>query len=79
VDTPHRRGSVRAGLGPVQERTQVVDQVSFVILEGLPVDARGTILARAPEGLQQQTQVEVVVERGKRHLLVLLCKLCYPL
>jgi hypothetical protein len=51
VHPPHRWCPVRAGLGSVQERTQVVHQVRFVVLRRLSVHARSPAPARALVGL----------------------------
>src|SRR5690606_25235607 len=40
VDAPHRWGAVRATLGAVQERPEVLLKVRFIVRPGLAIDAR---------------------------------------
>jgi len=79
VHPPHGRCPVRAGLGPVQERLEVAPQIRFVVRGCLSVHAHGPVLARAPVGLVEPRQVEVVVQGGECLLRSLPREFSYPL
>jgi len=75
----HRRCPVGTGFGSVQKRTQIGNQVNFVVRSGYPVHTRSAVPARAPVGHEQPGEVEVVVQGSESHLRGLLRKLRYPL
>src|SRR6202048_1524994 len=79
VHSSHRRRAVHAGLGPVQKRLQVAQQVRFIVLGGLSVHAHRTVPARLQVRLVQPTQVDVMGQRRESHLRRLLGQLRYPL
>jgi hypothetical protein len=76
---PHRRCPVRAGLGAVQKRLQVVQQAQPVVVGRLSVHARCPVFAGPVESCDQPGQVQVVVEGSESHLRGLLRQLRYPL
>ena len=77
--TSHRRCSVRAGLGTVQKRQQIVPQGQPIVVGRLSVHARSSIRSRAVECLYHPGKVQVVVERREPQLRRLLRQLRYPL
>ena len=78
VDASHGRCSVRAGLRAVEQTPEVTLQICRVLLRGLPVDARGSVLARASVRLAQPCQVDVMRQRRERFVAHALCQLRYP-
>jgi len=78
VRPTHGRCSVRPGLRAVEQRREILLEPLRVLLRGLPVDARCSILARAAVRLAQPLHVDVMRQRGQRHASLLLRQLCYP-
>jgi hypothetical protein len=76
---PHRRRSVRAGLGPFQQRLQVPPQVHRIVRSRLSVHARGPVVPRSQVSLVQPTEIDVVSQGGESHVRRLLRQLSYPL
>ena len=80
VHPPHRRCSVRAGLGSVQEIDQLrLQVVADVLLGRLSVHADRAVFARARERLMQPVHVHEVGQGSECQFRGLLRPLCYPL
>src|SRR5580698_2576221 len=78
VHTPYGRCAVRTGLRAVEQRSEVVLQVDRVLFCGLSIDARCTVLSRAPICLAHPLQVDVMSQRCERLIAQTLRQHRYP-
>ena len=69
---------VLAGLGPIQQRLEIVLQILLVIGRGLAVDPHRPILAGAAVGFVQPFDVHQIRQRREPHLRGLFRQRCYP-
>jgi hypothetical protein len=79
VHPPHGRRLVAAGLGPVQQRSEVALQVRCVARRRLSVHPRSPVLTRALVRREHPVDVDVVGGRRQCHLRRSPRQLCYPL
>jgi hypothetical protein len=79
VRPSHRRGVVPPRLDPLEETSQVLLELLFVLGGRLPVDPDGAILPRQLVRVPQPFLVEVVVQRSEHHGGTLPRQLGYPL
>jgi hypothetical protein len=75
----HRRGSVGAGFGAIQQRFEVRSKVRREVLARLSVNARGPIAASTQVRFVQPIKIDVVSQGSEPHLGRLLRQLGYPL
>ena len=64
---PHRWCPVRAGLGAVEQRLEVLSQIRRIVLDRLSVHARGPVRANAQVRFVEPTQVDVVGQGSESH------------
>src|SRR5580658_685877 len=57
---PYWRSPVRSGLGVITKRLKVLQEILLVVVRGLPVHARGAILARLLKSLGQPNEAKMV-------------------
>ena len=79
VDAPYGRRTVRPGLRPAQEVTQILFEMLRILLGRLSVDACSAVLARPPIGFEKKVEVDVVGQRPKRRVRHLPRQLRYSL
>jgi hypothetical protein len=75
----HRWRHVAARLGAFEQRAEVFIEIPRVLVGCLPVDARGSVLARASIRLTQPVDVDVMGERCQCRLRHLVRQFCYAL
>src|SRR5271166_4058776 len=79
MDPPHRRRVIRPGLGSVQQRLKVAQQVGRIRFAILSVHAHRAVFAGAVERFQHPSQVDEVGQRRESHLRALSSEFCDPL
>ncbi len=79
VGAPHRRGGVAARLAAGPQPLESLFPVRGLVRSLLALDPGGRVLARAPEGLAQELDSDVVGEAQTCPLRRFPCQFCYPL